>query len=401
MPLFDIYSPEFDSNPYPVYATLRNEHPCYWHSGVKKWFLTRHADVSAAAANWKVFSSSQGNLVDEFAGRAGNTLGTMDPPRHDRLRALVQMAFTRKHLSALEPFVREQVREIIGRQAEARSFEFVSQVSTQITVSALSRLLGVDHDDPNELREKALLMVQTDPVLRTKAPIHLEAMDWMKALAVRHIAARRAQPQEDVITSLIQAEIDGEGLTEDELILTISTVIMAGVESLSGFLTMVALNLADHSQVRRSVAADPSLIPAFIDEVLRYNTNAQRFKRVAMQDIELHGQTIKKGDEVVLCFGAANRDERKFENPDSFDLDRPERGHLGFGGGVHMCLGVVLARMVTKLFLEELLKIMPEFSRNDDTLDWLPSTNFRAPLKLVLTREGTAWQGIEKVGSDA
>ena len=120
-----------------------------------------------------------------------------------------------------------------------------------------------------------------------------------------------------------------------------------------------------------------------------------------MQDIELHGQTIKKGDEVVLCFGAANRDERKFENPDSFDLDRPERGHLGFGGGVHMCLGVVLARMVTKLFLEELLKIMPEFSRNDDTLDWLPSTNFRAPLKLVLTREGTAWQGIEKVGSDA
>lgn len=396
---FDIYSPEFDANPYPAYARLRNEFPCYWHQGVGKWFLTRHADVLAAVNNWEVFSSSQGNLVDEFAGRAGKTLGTMDPPRHDRLRALVQMAFSRKHLSALEPYVREQVREIVTREAGSAEFDFVSQISTQITVSALSRLLGIHHPDPAELREKALLMVQTDPVMRTKAPIHLEAMDWMKALAVRHIEQKRAAPENDVITSLIQAEIDGEGLAEEELILTISTVIMAGVESLSGFLTMTALNLADHPEIRRSTIADKTKIPALIEETLRYNTNAQRFKRVALQDIELHGQTIRKNDEVVLCFAAANRDETKFDNPDVFDPDRVTRGHMGFGGGVHVCLGAVLAKMVTKIFLEEFLEIMPEFRRRDENLEWLPSTNFRAPLKLVLEQIHTVNANSTKVSS--
>jgi len=386
MAFFDLYGPKFDADPFPVYSVLRDEYPCYWHDGAKKWFLTRYDDVTAALSSWQRFSSSKGNLVDEFEGRAGNTLGTMDPPRHDRLRALVQMAFSRKHLSGIEPFVRNLVRNILLKQTDRQRFDFVSEVSAQITVGALSRLLGINHDNPSELREKAMLMVQTDPVMRKKAPIHLEAMEWMKALASEQIAAKRAAPQDDVITSLIQAEIDGERLSEEELILTISTVIMAGVESLSGFLTMVTLNLADHSDARRAVARDKAKIPGLIEETLRYNTNTQRFKRVAMEDINLHGQTIKAGDEIVLCYGAANRDGRRFENPDVFDPQRTTRGHLGFGGGVHVCIGAVLARMVTKIFLEEFLETMPEFTRSEAALDWIPSTNFRAPKSLVLVR---------------
>lgn len=388
MALFDLYGSEFDADPFPVYAVLRDRHPCYWHDDARKWFLTRYEDVTAALSDWQRFSSSKGNLVDEFEGRAGNTLGTMDPPRHDRVRALVQMAFSRKHLSGLEPFVRDLVRDVLTRLAGRQSFDFVSEVSTRITVGALSRLLGIDHDDPSELREKALLMVQTDPELRQKAPVHLEAMEWMKTLALDHVAAKRAVPREDVITSLIEAEIDGAHLSEDELILTISTVIMAGVESLSGFLTMTTLNLADHADARRDAARDRTKIPALIEETLRYNTNAQRFKRVAMEDIRLHGQTIRAGDEIVLCYGAANRDGRRFENPDLFDPERVTRGHLGFGGGVHVCLGTVLARMVTRIFLEEFLDIMPEFTRSGAALDWIPSTNFRAPISLVIERSG-------------
>lgn len=384
MAFFDIYAPSFDADPFPVYKKLRDEHPCYWHDEVQKWFLTRHADVSAALSDWQSFSSAKGNLVDEFKGRAGNTLGTMDPPRHDRLRALVQMAFTRKHLVALEDFVRDLVRDILSQQKNKPSFDFVSEISTQITVGSLSKLLGLTHDNPAELRDKALLMVQTDAVLRTKAPIHLAAMDWMKALAVDHIAAKSADPKDDVITSLIEAEIDGEGLTNDEMVLTISTIIMAGVESLSGYLTMVALNLADHPEARKRVSADHTKIPALIEETLRFNTNAQRFKRAATKDIELHGQTIRAGDEIVLCFGAANRDERRFENPDVFNLDRTTRGHLGLGGGVHVCLGAVLAKMVTRIFLEEFLDTFPDFRRSSDALNWITSTNFRAPQKLIL-----------------
>ena len=167
--------------------------------------------------------------------------------------------------------------------------------------------------------------------------------------------------------------------------LTVTTLIMAGIESLSGFMSMFGLNMANFPDARRTIAADLSLVPDAIEESLRFNTSAQRFKRTLVKDVEAHGQSMKAGDAIMLCYGSANRDDRKWgETADVYDITRKPRGHLGFGGGVHACLGTALARMACKIAFEEFLTRYPDFERMDETLPWVPSSNFRSPLKLNL-----------------
>ena len=160
---------------------------------------------------------------------------------------------------------------------------------------------------------------------------------------------RRANPTDDLITHLAEAEIDGDRLSEREIVLTTATFVMAGVESLSSFMSMFALNLHDHPDARRRSSPIPTLIAPAIEESLRFNTSAQRFKRTVTREVELHGQTLRIGDKVALAFGSANRDWRKFPDPDVYDIDRRPQGHLGFGSGKHFCLGSQMARLVTEV----------------------------------------------------
>ena len=170
------------------------------------------------------------------------------------------------------------------------------------------------------------------------------------------------------------------------MLLTTTTLIMAGIESLGGFLSMLALNLADCADARSRCAADKTLIPQTIDESLRFNTSAQRFKRRLAQDKTLHGQTMKTGDFVCLAYGSGNRDERKFPDPDIYDIDRRPMGHLGFGGGVHACLGASIAKLGSQLCMEEFLAVIPDFQRVEADLPWMPSSTFRSPTRLMLAR---------------
>jgi hypothetical protein len=161
---------------------------------------------------------------------------------------------------------------------------------------------------------------------------------------------------------------------------------MAGIESLGGFMAMFALNLADHPEARRRCVETPALLEDAIEESLRFNTSAQRFKRRLNHDVEMHGQTMRGGDFVCLAYGSGNRDERKFPDPDRYDIDRKPVGHLGFGGGVHACIGAPIARLATKLAFEELHTVVSDYRRADEILPWVPSSNFRSPLKLRLER---------------
>jgi cytochrome P450 len=229
-------------------------------------------------------------------------------------------------------------------------------------------------------------MVQTDPVTRQKTEKHLAAFQWMANYAENLVQERKKNPGEDLLSNFITSEIDGEKLLDKEVQLTVTTLLMAGIESMSGFFGMFALNLADMPDVRRALVADPSLIPDAMEESLRFNTSAQRFKRCLNVDVELHGSQMKAGDFVMLAYGSANRDDRKFENADSYDLARRPKGHLGFGGGVHSCLGAMIARLATQIAFEELLAAVPEFTRMDETLKWVPSSNFRSPMGLRLAR---------------
>ena len=180
------------------------------------------------------------------------------------------------------------------------------------------------------------------------------------------------------------AEIDGDRLDEREVLLTTTTLIMAGVESLGGFMMMFAYNLASQADARRAVVANPALLPDAIEESLRFNTSAQRFRRRLMKDVDLHGETMRAGDFVCLAYGSGNRDERQYADPDRYDINRKPRGHLGFGGGVHACLGTAIARLAVKIAFEEIHAVVPDYHRVADQLAWMPSSTFRSPLRLDL-----------------
>ncbi|MGC2857438.1 cytochrome P450 [Novispirillum sp. DQ9] len=385
-PRFDPYSPAFDADPFPTYKVLRDHAPCFWSEEARMWVLTRYDDVMNALSDWQTYSSAKGNLMDEFPGRAGNTLGTMDPPRHDQVRAIIQSVFAKRNLNHLVAPIQGMCRAALADLKGREVFDYAEDYSARITVNLLFTMLGLPQADDTEVRDKAVLMVQSDPVTRQKGAEHLAAFEWVKDFASEVIAQRAKTPTDDLISSLILAEVDGQKLDLIQVQMTVTTLIMAGIESLSGFLNMLALNLADFPDQRAKLLADPSLISNAVEESLRYNTTAQRFRRCLTRDVTLHGQTMKAGDFVALCYGSANRDDRKYDNPDVYDVTRNAKGHAGLGGGVHSCLGNSIARLASQVIIEEFLAEIPHFSRVDETLKWVPSSTFRSPLELRLKR---------------
>ena len=382
MEAFDLYSPAIDADPFPYYEILREQYPCYWSENGKLWILSRYDDIVEAARDWQTFSSSQGNMIDELPGRAGATLGTTDPPRHDRLRALSQAAFARKNIEHLIAPTIEIADRSLDRICEAKAFEFVADFSSQITVGLLFRTMGLPERDHADIRRKVILAVSTDKSVKGRNPEHVAAFKELSDFLTAEVAVRRANPRDDLITHLAEAEIDGDRLSEREIVLTTATFVMAGVESLSSFMSMFALNLHDHPDARRRIAANATLIEPAIEELLRFNTSAQRFKRVVMRETTVHGQSMRVGDKVALAFGSGNRDRRKFPDPNVYDVDRRPQGHLGFGMGKHFCLGSQMARLVTAVAMKRFLARVPDYHLAAGELAWNSSSNFRSPIAL-------------------
>jgi len=382
MEAFDLYSPEIDADPFPYYEILREQYPCYWSDSGKLWILSRYDDIVQATRDWETFSSSQGNMIDELPGRAGATLGTTDPPRHDRLRALSQAAFARKNVEQFIAPTLDIADRALVRICERKEFEFINDFSSQITVGVLFRTMGLPARDHADIRRKVILAVSTDKSVKGRNPEHIAAFKELSDFLTAEVAMRRAKATDDLITHLAEAEIDGDRLSEREVVLTTATFVMAGVESLSSFMSMFALNLHDHPDARRRIVANPALVEPAIEESLRFNTSAQRFKRTVMREIELHGETMHVGDKVALAFGSGNRDWRKFPNPDVYDIDRHPQGHLGFGAGKHFCLGSQMARLVTAVAMKRFLERVPEYHLAVDEIAWNSSSNFRSPSAL-------------------
>jgi cytochrome P450 len=381
---FDLYSTGIDADPFPSYANLRDNYPCYWSENANIWLLSRYDDVSTAAQDWATYSSARGNLIDEIPGRSGNTLGTTDPPRHDRLRAIANAAFAKKNIGHLvAPTIKIANRQIAVLRDEPK-FDFVADFSSVVTVEVLFAMMGLPARDPAKIRDDVVLSISTDKALKGRSDIHNQAFRNLTSWLSEQIVLRRQSPSDDLITLLAEAEIDGDRLTDEEAILTATMFVVAGVESLSSFMSNFVLNLADFDEVRRRVVADNSLMARAVEESLRFNTSAQRFKRVLTRDVELHGQTMRAGDAVALLYGSANRDHRKFPNPDIYDLDRNPIGHLGFGAGKHFCLGMSVARLVTQSAMTCFLGEFPDFSVTHGDFGWVPSSNFRSPVAVPI-----------------
>lgn len=375
--VFDPYSLDVQENPYPYYAVLRNEHPLYWCSSANTWALSRYDDIASACSDPARFSSAKGNVLDDDPARMGNTLGTSDPPKHDRLRGLVNAAFMLGRVLEREAQIRAITKEYMDGFAEAGGGDLVQQLSARISTSTICGILGFDRADHVQLKRWVDGLIYRDPVTRKLPLSGLEARKAMIEYATTTIDARRAEPQDDLISALIAAEVEGAKLTPTDLLHTVATLLGAGIESASSFIGNAMLALHDHPEQARSLASDLSMAPQAIEEMLRYDTPTQRFHRTATTDIELHGQTIRAGQSVLVMYGSGNRDERKFADPDRFDMSRRPSRHLGMGHGTHFCVGAQLAKAISRIFLEEWFQRFEHFEVIHDQVIRMHSPVFR------------------------
>ena len=374
---FDPYALDVQQNPYPYYAVLRRDHPLYWCKTANCWALSRYDDVANACNDPGRFSSARGNVLDDDPARMGNTLGTSDPPKHDRLRALVNAAFMRGRVIEREPQLRAITREFMDEFFSAGGGDLIQQLSARISTSTICDLLGFERSDHVQLKKWVDGLIYRDPVTRQLPASGHEARKAMVDYAQRTIEARRAEPRDDLISALIAAEVEGHKLSALDVMHTVATLLGAGIESASSFIGNAMLALEEHPEQSDLLASDLSRAPAAIEEMLRYDTPTQRFHRSATQDIELHGQTIRAGQSVLVMYGSANRDERKFADPDRFDITRPPGRHLGMGHGVHFCLGAQLAKAMSRIFLEEWFSRTRRFTIVRDKVVRMHSPVFR------------------------
>lgn len=359
---YDPYSWHIQDDPYPIYKLLRDEFPAYFVEQRNLWVITRYADCLAAAQNPMTWSSASGNLIDDSPERAGRTLGTTDPPRHEELRRLVTKAFTPASVAKLEPLVRSTVLDLIHAFISEHVCDFTGQFSAPLTASIVGYLLGIPQEDHAQLRVWTEAIVQRDEGPANAGLAGTAAfkslLDYIAAL----VKQRRREPQDDLISGLIAAEDAGARLSDQEIVTTSATTIGAAFESTNLMLGNALFALSLYPDQRTEVCAQPALIPGMIEEALRWDTSTQGFARTLTRDITIEETLIPAGSRAFIVFGAANRDERQFPDPDHFDIHRKIARHLGFGWGIHICLGAPLARLEMKVAFEELLSRLGDYT---------------------------------------
>lgn len=378
---YDPYSYALHEDPYPVYRRLREHAPVAWHPGAGFWTLARHADVLAAFRDAATFSNRHGVSLDRdaFHERAWTMMSflAMDPPRHTRMRALVSRAFTPRRVSGLEPRIREIATEHLDALARRGEGDFIADFAGRLPMDVISELLGVPVADRAGLRERADRVVHREEGVHAlpgaAAEAALELVRYFTAL----LAERRARPRDDLLGALLEAEIEGDRLTEREIVGFLFLMIIAGNETTTKLLGNALYWLARHPGARARLRAEPGLVAGWVEETLRYDASTQALARLAARDVEMGGERIRAGDKVVLLVGSANRDERVFEDPDRYDLGRDTTASLAFGRGTHFCLGASLARLEGRVALEELARRFPDWAIDPAGLVRVHSVNVR------------------------
>ncbi|MBW2313226.1 MAG: cytochrome P450 [Deltaproteobacteria bacterium] len=382
---FNPYDLEIHEDPYPTYRRLRDEAPCYRDDSIGFWALSRHADVLAAFQDPERFSSREGVAL-ETVGDASAVMSflAMDPPRQTRLRALVSRGFTPRRVRELEAPIRKLAAEYLDRMTEAGGGDAITDFAGRLPMDVVSEMLGVPPADRDELRAWADQVVHREEgdhrVPQTAAEASLHLLGYFS----EHVSAWRKKKGDDLTHALISAEIDGDRLEDRDIIAFLFLMIIAGNETTTKLLGNALVHLSRHPDQRRRVLADPSLVPGWVEETLRYDASSQLLARVATRDVTLHGETIPKGGKVALLIGAANRDERVFDAPDAFDIGRDCKDSLAFGRGVHFCLGAALARLEAKISLDEILQRAPAYAIDEAGLVRIHSGNVRGFAQIPL-----------------
>lgn len=354
---FNPFDPHVKQNPFPSYAELRREAPVYKLEPMGFWLVTRYDDVQFVLKSPHLFSS------EGMAGPQGlqdqiRSIITMDPPDHQKLRSLVGRAFTPKRIAEMEPRVREITRSLVGKVAHSSEFDVIGGLALPLPVRVIAEMLGVEPRRLHDFKRWSDIMV--GQLLRPGASPEEVAYEQAERSAFEQyfrwsIEERRRKPGDDLISALISAEEEHEHLSADDVFGFALLLLVAGNETTTNLIGNMMLTLLRHPAVLAELRAHPELIPAAIEETLRYESPVQMLFRIAREDVEMHGQRIPKGAMVWPVLGSANRDEAKYPDPDRFDITRDTSGHLAFGHGIHFCIGAPLARLETRVAMEELL----------------------------------------------
>jgi cytochrome P450 len=381
---FDPYDYAFQADPYPTYASLRQHAPLHHEPEHGFWVLSRHEDVAAAFRDEATFSNAMGVSLDPAAWSpdAHRTMSflAMDPPRQTRLRSLVSRGFTPRRVAELEPRIQRLSRGHLDRALEHGEFDWIGAFAGRFPMDVISELMGVPERDRDEVRRLADLTVHREEGIRDVPPRGMEAALELIGYYTELLAERRRHPADDLTSALLEAEIDGDRLTDEEIVGFLFLMVVAGNETTTKLLGNALYWLTRHPEQLRRVLDDPDLVEPWIEETLRYDTSTQILARHLKHDLHLHGRTAPEGSQLLLLLGSANRDGTVFDRPDVFDIDRPAEElarSVSFGGGRHFCLGANLARMEARVALRQLVERVRALEVDHDAAERVHSVNVR------------------------
>jgi cytochrome P450 len=374
------------ADPYPYYAELRRQDPVHYSPIEEIWVLTRFDDCLAAFSDPQIWSSQRrGNLLNDLPERIGRTLGTTDPPRHTFARRLVNKAFTPRTVAGLEPLIRSESAELHDATCAKGTFEYVHDISAPLNARILGAMFGVPEAEFLRVRGWLDDFFVRDKPEPGREPRQVVAMRELRAYVDTLVAARLESPGDDLMSAMLAAREDGEALTHEQVAVTTMTFLTAGFESTNNLFTNMVHALALHPEIHARLRADPSLVPAFTEEAMRWDAAAQGFVRTPTRDMEIGDSKVPEGAQVLVHIGAANRDPDAFPDPDRFDVDRGGGRHLGLGHGAHFCVGGPLGRMLARVAVEDLVARAPTVAVDLDAAVRVSTPNFRGFQRLDVT----------------
>ena len=367
-----VFNPASAANPYPLYAQLRASGPIvpipvpYGLTAANAWLITRFpeaisvlmnarfaVDATAIHADTSVFGQAHAEGAEAASFLGAPSMVSVDGQDHARLRGLVSRAFTPRYIETLRPRVQEIADALLDRVQARGSMDVVRDYGYPLPINVISEMLGVPQEQQDQMQVWAAALLSPDPAMAH----HRRAFaTYVKDL----IAEKRQRPQDDLISQLVQAEATGDALSEPELLATVGLLIFAGHETTANLISIGTLMLLDQPDQLAALQADPARIPAAVEELLRFNGPVfSPAPRYALEDVEVGGQAIRRGDLVLVALGSANHDETQFTDPEELDIARALSRHLAFGHGVHFCLGAPLARLEGEIAFATLLRRMP------------------------------------------
>ncbi len=383
--VFDPFSPTYFNDPYDLYRRLRDEAPVHFNPSYGFWALALNEDVSAAHKDWQTFSSTHGVdlatlRLDPELIRAYRSIIMMDPPDHDRMRGLFSRVFTPRAMLAMEPMIREVISGFADGLLGRDTFDGVDDFSALFPVEIISRILGVPEADRQQIRHWLDLSLHREAGEMYPTPEGQQAAADSGAYFFALAQEKRRHPGDDMLTQMTEVEmerVDGSKtrLDDGEIAGFASLLGGAGAETVTKLVGNAWVLFAQHPDQWSDIVADASLIPNAVEEILRFQPPSQYQGRFSVRDSEWQGVTIPAGHPVLLLTGSATRDERVYDQPDRFDIRRPPRQALGLGLGIHSCLGAALARLESRVALEEIARRWPNFAVDAEGLRRVQMSN--------------------------